>query len=345
MRPLAVVEHRGGAPVPGSLGVVSKAAELADEAEAVVLGRDVGALAAAAGEHGACRVLVADHPALEAPLPGPRVEVLARLVEERGFDTVLLETSTLSCDVAAGLAARLEAGINYGLVDLELRGDTLVGTRLALADSVLVEVGWKGTPRLALMRRGACRPRPWGGKAEVERLAVEVPQGCLRATLLDRVEERAETSLEEAEIIVAGGRGVGGRDGFRLLEELAEALGGSVAASLPAVEVGWYPASALVGQTGRTVTPRLYLACGISGAVQHKVAMERSGVIVAINSDPRAPIFDYCDLGVIGDLHRIVPRLTALVEERRSGSAPQAQAQPEAPYGEGPDRPPGAARA
>ncbi|MBD0290100.1 MAG: electron transfer flavoprotein subunit alpha/FixB family protein [Thermoleophilia bacterium] len=316
---LAYVEHHENEPVKASLGVLGRAAALEGEATAFVAGEGVRALAEGLGRFGASRVLVADDASLEAPLPQPRVDVLERVVSERGFDTVLFAASVLTADVAAGLAARLGAGLNWDLVDIRLADGELQGTRPAFGDSVLVEVGWKGEPRLALVRSGTFEPSEAGGEAELEDVPVHVQEWSLRTRMLEpaRTDETGP-SIEDADVVVAGGRGLGGPEKFALLEELARELGGAVAATRAVVDAGWYPYASQVGQTGRSVSPRLYLACGISGAIQHKVGMQSSGTIVAINKDPNAPIFEYSDVAVIGDLHEIVPRLTELVRERRA---------------------------
>jgi electron transfer flavoprotein alpha subunit len=317
MKALVYVETYDGEPQRGSLGVLSRAARLGGEVTAVVF--DSGEAAAALGRYGADHVLLADDPELAAPLPQPRVDVLARLITERGFDTVLFGASVLASDVAAGLAARLGAGLNWDLTDIELRDGRLVGMRPALGDSVVADVGWTSAPRLALVRSGAFEPHETGGEAEVERVAVEIEDWSRRAVMLEQAhEESGGPSIEEADVIVAGGRGLGKPENFALVEELAKALGGAVAATRAVVDAGWYPYSTQVGQTGRVVAPKLYIACGISGAIQHKVGMQGSGVIVAVNKDPNAPIFEFCDLGVVGDLHEIVPKLTELVRQRRS---------------------------
>jgi electron transfer flavoprotein alpha subunit len=316
---LVYLEDHEGELVKGSLGVLGKAAQLGDDVAAVVCGSGVGDLAAQAGRYGAGRVYVAEDPALEAPLPQPRVDVLAKLVGEQSFDTVLFGASVLTADVAAGLAARLGAGLNWDLVDLETRDGKLVGRRPALQDSVYVDVGWKGEPRLALVRSGTFEPVESGGEADVEAVPVEIESFSTQAVMVERAHAESEgPSIEDADVIVAGGRGLGSPEKFGLLEELAEALGGAVGATRAVVDAGWYPYSAQVGQTGKTVAPKLYLACGISGAIQHKVGMQASGTIVAVNKDPNAPIFEYADLGVVGDLHEIVPKLTQLVKERRA---------------------------
>ncbi len=319
MATLVYLEHHDGELVKGSLGVLAKARQLDDEPAAVVCGSGVRELAAEAGRYGAAKIHVADDVALEAPLPQPRVDVLASLVSEQGFDTVLFGASVLTADVAAALAARLGAGLNWDLVDLQVRDGELVGTRPALQDSVHVEVGWSAEPRLALVRSGTFDPVEAGGDADVVDVAAELEDFSRRAVMVESAHAESEgPSIEEADVIVAGGRGLGDPEKFGLLEELAKALGGAVAATRAVVDAGWYPYAAQVGQTGKNVSPKLYVACGISGAIQHKVGMQSSGTIVAINKDPNAPIFEYADLGVVGDLHEIVPKLTELVRGRKS---------------------------
>ena len=285
-----------------------------------MLGPGAKELAPRAGAYGAAKVYVSEAEALSAPLPQPRVDALAALVQKTGADAVLFGASVLSADVAAGLAARLDAGLNWDLTDLSVSDGALVGKRPALGDTVVVDVGWKDTPRLGLVRAGALDPTESGGTAEVEEFDADFSDFATLATLLEQTQEESSgPSIEDADIIVAGGRGLGSPEAFSLLEELAAALGGAVAATRAVVDAGWYPYSTQVGQTGRTVSPKLYIACGISGAIQHKVGMQGAGTIVAINKDPNAPIFDFCDLGVVGDLHQIVPKLTELARAQRGG--------------------------
>ena len=318
MKTLVFLEHHGDQLQKGSLGVLSKAASLGDDVAGVLLGSGVEPLAAEAGKSGAARVFVGDDPVLEAPLPQPRVDALAKLVTEQGFDTVLFAASVLSADIAAGLAVRLDAGLNWDLTDLVNDDGRLVGKRPALGDSVYVDVGWSSEPRLALVRSGTFDPNASGGEAEVVPLDVSFEDFSTQARMVEQAHEESEgPSIEDADVIVAGGRGLGGPENFALIEALAKALGGAVAATRAVVDAGWYPYATQVGQTGKTVAPKLYVACGISGAIQHKVGMQSSGVVVAINKDPNAPIFEFCDLGVVGDLHEIVPKLTELVQARR----------------------------
>src|ERR671935_529419 len=232
MPTLVFLEHHDGELQKGSLGVLSKAASLGDDVTGVLLGSGVASLAAEAGKFGAARVLVADDPALEAPLPQPRVDALAQIVRDRGFDTVLFAGSVLAADVAAGLAARLDAGLNWDLTDIAREDGRLVGKRPALEDSVHVDVGWRDEPRLALFRSGAFDAAETVGEAEVEEVSVTFEDFSQAAKMLEQAhEEQSGPSIEDAEVIVAGGRGLGGPENFKLCEELAEALGGAGAAA------------------------------------------------------------------------------------------------------------------
>jgi electron transfer flavoprotein alpha subunit len=314
---LVFLEHHGNELQKGSLGVLAKAASLGDpDVAAVLVGGGVKALAGEAAKYGATKVFVAEDDALEPPLPQPRVDVLAQVVEENGYETVLIANSVLAADVAAGLAARLDAGLNWDLVDIT---DDLVGKRPALQDTVYVDVGWKSTPRLALFRAGSFDASTKDtGQVQVVEVTPQLSEHSQLAKVVGQEHEEATgPSIEDADVVVAGGRGLGAPENFSLAEELARALGGAVGATRAVVDAGWYPYSAQIGQTGKVVSPKLYVALGISGAIQHKVGMQSSNVIVSINKDANAPIFEFSDLGVVGDVHEIVPKLTELIKQRK----------------------------
>ncbi len=318
MATLVFVEHHGGELQKGSLGVLSKAASLGD-VNAVIVGEGAKSLAAQAGKYGAKKVWACEDAEVAQPLPQPRVDVIAQVVSDGGYDTVLFANSVLAADVAAGLAARLDAGLNWDLADIELNGGDLVGKRPALQDTVYADVGWTSTPRLALFRAGSFDAKEsGGGEAEVVDVS---PSYSAHSTAVKLVGQDAAESggvnIEDADVIVAGGRGLGQAENFSLAENLAQSLGGAVGATRAVVDAGWYPYSAQIGQTGKTVSPKLYVALGISGAIQHKVGMQSSGTIVAINKDANAPIFEFSDLGVVGDVHEIVPKLTELIRAKR----------------------------
>ena len=315
---LVFLEHHEHALSPGSLGVLTRAAALDPDVVAVLVGDDdLTPHAREAGRYGAATVVTAID-AYTCPLPGPRIDVLDALVRTRGFDAVLFSNSVLAADVAAGLAARLDAGINWDLVDLELRDGQPVGKQPMLQDSVLAEVGWRSPQRIALVRAGSFEAVPAATEREpaVEALTVPFAEHTLAARVIARTARPDEgPSLADADVIVAGGIGLGSAEGFDLAQELAAVLGGTVGATRAAVYKGWYPASAQIGQTGKTVSPKLYVALGISGAVQHKVGMQTSKTIVAVNKDPHAPIFEFSDLAVVGDVHTIVPELVELLRK------------------------------
>ena len=317
-RALVVVEQRDGVIGPGQLGVIAKARAVADTVDVLLIWPEWNQAATLLGEHGVRVVHVASSDAVTTPVSQPRVEVLVHLQSIQYYDTILLENSSLAADVAAAVAVRLDAGVNWDLADLALRDGELVGTRFALQDSLVVDVGWTGSPRIAVFRAGQLEPVPVADPSVpvVQEVDVVMSPRASAVRVLRRYEgDGMASGLDSCDVIVAGGRGLGRAENIVLLEDLAEVLAGAVGVSMPVVDKGWYPYSHQIGQTGRTVRPKLYIACGISGAIQHRVGMAKSGTIVAINTDPQAPVFGICDFGVVGDLTAVVPRLTALLRQ------------------------------
>jgi electron transfer flavoprotein alpha subunit len=238
----------------------------------------------------------------------------------READGVLFGAGVVSADVAAGLAARIGGGIACETTDVRVEDGALVAVRPALGDSVMVASGFEGGTGVVLARANAfpVPDAPSGAAAPVERVPVSVAEWSQAARLTGR--EEAETGgvdIAEADVLVAVGRGMGGPENVPLVEALAKAIGGAVAATRAVVDAGWVPYSMQVGQTGKTVSPKLYIACGISGAIQHKVGMANAGTVIAINKDPNAPIHEFADVSVIGDALTVVPKLTELVAARR----------------------------
>jgi electron transfer flavoprotein alpha subunit len=322
--PLVFIELRDQVPTPGSLGLLAEARGLGGSAAALVCGTSAATVATTLGAFGADDIRACDAPVFDAESPGPYVDAVAGLIDEEGPRAVLFENSVLAASVAAGLSARLDAGVNWDLQGVFLREGRLVGTRLALNDTVAVDVSWMGEVQLAVFRVGAHEVVACTGRGLVRSLAPTFASQSLAVKLVDRATDDPtdDTSLSTAKVVIAGGRGVRDRDSLGLLEDLAHALGGVVGVSLPLVDSGWYPRARQVGMTGQFVQPDLYVACGISGALAHRIGMEKSGTIVAINSDPAAPIFSICDAGVVGDLHEVIPQLTRLVQHATSHEGP-----------------------
>jgi len=315
---LVYVHHDDGELSPQGLGVLAKAAELGGEVTAFVAGSGIDdGWAGSLGGHGAAKVLVADDAALGGGLSQPIVDALAPAAAEA--DAVLFGAGVVSADVAAGLAARLGAGIACETTDIAMADGGIVATRPALDDTIMVESGFSGGPGIVLARANAFPVREdASGTAPVERIPVSVEDWSQSAVLSGR--EQASSvgvDITEADILVFVGRGMGGLENVPLVEALAKALGGEVAATRAVVDAGWVPYSMQVGQTGKTVSPKLYIACGVSGAIQHKVGMASAGTIIAINKDGNAPIFEFADVGVVGDALAIRPKRTELVAARK----------------------------
>ncbi len=318
MKIIVMIEERDGQATDHSLALLALARACgAAEVLAAVCGPNAADVARQAAHSGATRVFRCDSVGLRGPFAPPRVRFLEELVRKYHVDAVFFARSVLASEVAGGLASRLEAGVIWDLVDVKWDGDCLVGEKLVLGDSRLVECRWTTAVLVAVFRPIPLRaPGHYAAVAidEIEWKESEYP--AMR--LLGR-EPRSTAGdvLETVDVVVAGGLGIGRKDTLTLLEELAGVIGGVVAVTEPVVDRGWYPRAHQVGLTGRTVRPRLYIACGISGAIQHRVGMQYSETIIAINTDPDAPIFQFCDLGVIADLHEVVPELTRLLRDER----------------------------
>src|SRR5919198_2455635 len=306
-----------------SLGALSEAAKLAGEldgeAAAVVVGEVDDDACQALGGYGATKV----YRAKSAPegLAQPIVDVMAKVIGDEGFSYALFGGGLLGFEIGAGLTARLNAGVTMEVTDVKVQDGKLVAERPVLQDSAVVDVGYVGEPGIIIARLNAFDAiERDGGSAEIVDVDVELSEWSTKAKMRTRGEQRGEdVNIEDAEILVGGGRGLGEAANFKLAEELAAALGGAVAATRAVVDAGWYPYAAQIGQTGKTVAPKLYLAAGISGAIQHKVGMQNSENILAINKDQNAPIFEFSDLGVVGDLHKIVPKLTEAIKAKKGG--------------------------
>jgi electron transfer flavoprotein alpha subunit len=308
-----------------SLGAVSEGArlakELGGEAAAVVVGEgdDLSdELCASLGKYGASKVYRARAPE---GLSQPVVDAMAKVIQDEGYKYALFGGGLLGFEIGAGLTARLGAGVTMEVTEVKAQDGKLVAVRPILQDSAVVDVEYVGEPGIIIGRLNAFDADESGdGQAEVVDVDVQLEDHSTKAKMVERGEQRgADVNIEDAELLVAGGRGLGKAEGFELCEQLAEALGGAVAATRAVVDAGWYPYAAQIGQTGKTVAPKLYLAAGISGAIQHKVGMQSSENIVAINKDPNAPIFEFSDLGVVGDLNKILPKLTEAVKAKKGG--------------------------
>jgi electron transfer flavoprotein alpha subunit len=313
--------HYDGAINKNSLGAVSEgaklAAELGGEAHAILLGESVPQdLAASLGKYGAKKVLVAEGPE---GLAQPLVDAMAAAISGGDYSYALFGGGLLGFEIGAGLAARLGAGVAMEVTAVRAEGGELVAERPILGDSAISEIKYRSDVGIIIGRLNAFEIKQSGdADAPVEQLDFELSAHASQATMVTRGEQRgADVDIEGADILVAGGRGLGKAEGFEMLEDLAGAFGGAVAATRAVVDAGWFPYAGQIGQTGKTVAPKLYLAAGISGAIQHKVGMQASENIVAINKDANAPIFEFSDLGIVGDLNKILPKLTEAVKAKK----------------------------
>ncbi|MFD5624746.1 electron transfer flavoprotein subunit alpha/FixB family protein [Streptomyces sp. NPDC127072] len=315
---LVYVDHVDGAVRKPTLELLTLARRLG-EPVAVALGAGAEATAPALAEHGAVKVLTADAPELTDYLVVPKVDALQAAYDAVSPAAVLVPSSAEGKEIAARLALRIGGGIITDAVDLEAGDEGPVATQSAFAASYSTKSRVsKGTPVITVKPNStAVETAPVAGTVEALTVSFSAQATGTKVTARTPREATGRPELTEAAIVVSGGRGVNGAENFSVIEGLADSLGAAVGASRAAVDAGWYPHSNQVGQTGKSVSPQLYIASGISGAIQHRAGMQTSKTIVAINKDAEAPIFDLVDYGVVGDLFEVVPQLTEEIKTRK----------------------------
>jgi len=314
---LVLVEHEGGTPKKVS-GELLTLARTLGEPSAVFLGGE-GTYAQAKNylaEYGAAKVYVAEAAELDDYLVAPKAEALASVVSSASPVAVLVAATPEAREIAARVAVKTGSGVIWDAVDVS---SDLKATQGIFGGSTTVRSHiTTGTPIFAV-RPNSTAAQPASGAATEEAISLSLSEAATGAKVVDRVveEKSGRPDLTEAAVVVSGGRGLGSAEHFDLIEKLADTLGAAVGASRAATDAGWYPHQNQVGQTGKTVSPQLYIAVGISGAIQHRAGMQTSKTIVAINKDPEAPIFELADFGMVGDLFNVVPQLTDEVSKRK----------------------------
>ncbi len=314
---LVLVDHVDGAVRKPALELLTLARRLGEPA-AVVLGKGAGAAVAALGAYGAVKVYTAEASELDDYLIVPAVDVLTSLARAADPEAILISSGRTGKEIAARLAVRLESGLITDAVDVHSENGVAVAEQSAFAASYEIKAHvTKGVP-IITVKPNAVAPEPAETTPVVEQVTPDLSPAATGVRVVERTpRERSDRpELAEAEIVVSGGRGLKNAEGFTLIEQVADALGGAVGASRAAVDAGWYPHGHQVGQTGVQVSPQLYLAAGISGAIQHRAGMQTSKTIVAVNKDPEAPIFELSDFGLVGDLFEVLPALLGEIQKR-----------------------------
>jgi electron transfer flavoprotein alpha subunit len=314
-----VAESSGGTPTSLTLELLTKARSLASVVEAVAWGGDVASTAGALGDYGASKVY--DLGDLGDALPGSRVAAaIAALIQAGNApDVILIGTTYDGRDIAGRLSARIDRPVLTNLVDLSVEDGVPVAHHAIFGGAQIARSRFTADgPGIFVVRAKSFAAEPGGGApAQVDSVGVPASGPTDTASVLERhVEERTGPQLDEAEIVVSGGRGLGQAENYEMIEELAKLLKAAPGASRAIVDAGWVPYAYQVGQTGKTVKPTVYVACGISGATQHMVGMKGAKNIIAINKDQEAPIFSIADLGVVGDVHKVVPKLIEALKAR-----------------------------
>jgi electron transfer flavoprotein alpha subunit len=315
---LVLVDHLDGAVRKPTYELLTIAKRLGEPSAVFIGSADAGAKAAeAVAKYGAAKVYVVDDAEIKGFLVAPKAEALQQLVEKTSPAAVLITSSPEGKEIAARLAIRTGSGILTDAVGVDGDG---TATQSIFGGAVVVKSRVRAGTPIVTVRPNSVSAEPAPTQAQTRSVDVTLDDAARAATVLERVveEKGSRPALTDASIVVSGGRGLGSGDNFALVEALADSLGGAVGASRAATDAGWYPHQNQVGQTGVTVSPQLYVAVGISGAIQHRAGMQTSKTIVAVNKDPEAPIFELADFGVVGDLFTVVPQLTEEVTKRKT---------------------------
>jgi electron transfer flavoprotein alpha subunit len=290
--------------------------DLGTEVAAVLLGHNVSALPAQLAKAGADKVVMVDSPALKTYMTEPYTHVMAEIIRQKKPEAVLFGATAIGRDLAPRVSARIHTGLTADCTRLDIDPETknLMMTRPAFGGNIMATILCpEHRPQMATVRPGVMQRLEVCEAAEcpVEKLSIALPESSLNVTIREVVKKAMTcVDIQCADILVSGGRGMGCPENFKVLHDLADALGGTVSASRAAVDSGWIEKDRQVGQTGKTVRPKVYIACGISGAIQHLAGMEESDIIIAINKDSTAPIFEVADYGIVGDLFKVLPVFT-----------------------------------
>jgi electron transfer flavoprotein alpha subunit len=315
---LAIAEQMDGVFKKAAIEAVSEGKRIAKKLDttltALVMGSNIEEMAKELAGYGADRIIVADNPLLKDFLVDLYTDTAAQVVESEQPALIIAGATSIGKDLCARLSARLDAALATDCVANDIQKDKCKVTRYMFGGKILADLVLEGVPKIIGIRPNALGITESVGEGILEKFDPSLKEGALK--FVEKIMETGKVELTEANVIVSGGRGMGGPD-YKIIEELASVLEGAVGASRSAVDEGWRPHSDQVGQTGKTVSPNLYIACGISGAIQHLAGMSSSKVIVAVNKDPEAPIFSKADYGIVGDLFEIVPAITDEIKKIR----------------------------
>ncbi len=315
---LAIAEQMDGVFKKAAIEAVSEgkriAKNLGTTLTALVMGSNIEEMAKDLAKYGADRIVIADDPLLKNFLVDIYTDTATQIVESEHPAVIITGATSIGKDLCARLSARLDAALATDCVAIQIQKDQCRITRPMYGGKILADVVLEGFPKIIGIRPNAMGISESPAEGIMERFTPKIREGAMK--FVEKTMDTGKVELTEADVIVSGGRGMGGPD-YKIIEELASVLGGAVGASRSAVDEGWRPHSDQVGQTGKTVSPNLYIACGISGAIQHLAGMSSSKVIVAINKDPDAPIFSKADYGIVGDLFEVIPAITAEIKKNR----------------------------